>query len=52
MQVLARGEAGFPCFLGTRLVGGSTIGKFVNGGRYMVNKVGEKIGLRDEQTLE
>ena len=33
-------------------MGGSTSGKFVNGARYMVTRVGEKIGLRDEQTLE
>jgi len=52
VEIQAGDDPAFACFLGTRLVGGSTNGKFVNGGRYVVVGLGEKSGLRDELTLE
>ena len=44
-------DPAYPCFIGTRVVGNSTNGKFVNGGRYTVTDMcSEKILLRDEST--
>ena len=52
VEVPAGDDPAFPCFVGTRLVGSSTAGKFVNGGRYYVTRIGEKMALRDELTNE
>ena len=42
-------DPGYPCFVGTRVVGNSTNNKFVNGGRYVVTAMSEeKILLQDE----
>ncbi len=44
-------DAGFPCFVGTRLVGSSTSGQFLNGGRYIVTRIGgDRACLKDEMT--
>ena len=41
----------FQCFVGTRVVGNSTCGKIVNGGRYTVTCIGqERVCLKDEMT--
>lgn len=44
-------DPAFPLFVGTRLVGSSTSGKFVNGGRYVVTCIrGERACRKDELT--
>ena len=46
VEVPARDDPAFPCF-----VGSSTAGKFVNGGRYTVTRIGgERACLKDEIT--
>ena len=51
IEIPAGDDPAFPCFAGTKLVGSSTSGKFVNGGRYVVTRVaGERVCLRDELT--
>ena len=51
VEIQAGEDPAFPCFVGTRLVGGSTNGKFVNGGRYTVTRIGgERACLKDELT--
>ena len=53
VEVPAGDDPAFPCFLGTRLVGSSTAGKCVNGGRYVVTRIGgERACLKDELTEE
>ncbi len=49
--VPAGDDPAFSCFVGTRLVGSSTGGRFVNGGRYSVTRIGgERACLKDEMT--
>ena len=50
-------DPAFPCFVGTRLVGSSTSGKFVNGARYTVTRInnpktggGDRACLKDDLT--
>ena len=51
VEVPAGDDPAFPCFVGTRLVGSSTSGKIVNGGRYTVTRIGgERVCLKDELT--
>ena len=52
MEVPEGDDPAFPCFVGTKLVGSSTGGgKFVNGGRYVVTRIGgERVCLKDEMT--
>ena len=50
VKIPAGDDPEFLCFVGTKLVGNSTSGRFVNGGRYIVTRIGEKIVLRDEMT--
>ena len=53
MEVPEGDDPAFPCFAGTKLVGSSTAGKFVNGGRYVVTRVGgERVCLKDEMTKD
>ncbi len=54
VEVPAGDDPAFPCFVGTKLVGSSTSGKlFVNGGRYVVTRVGgERVCLKDEMTKD
>ena len=53
MEVPAGDDPAFLCFVGTRLVGSSTNGKIVNGGRYTVTRIGaERAGIRDDMTEE
>ena len=51
VEVPVGDDPAFPCFVGTRLVGSSTTGKFVNSGRYVVICIGEERAcLKDEMT--
>ena len=51
VEVPAGDDPAFPCFVGTKLVGSSTTGKFVNSGRYVVTRIGgERACLKDELT--
>lgn len=51
VEVPAGDDPAFLCFVGTRLVGSSTGGKFVNGGRYTVTRIGgERACLNDDMT--
>lgn len=51
VEVPAGDDPAFPCFVGTRLVGISTSGKFVNGARYTVTRIGgERACLKDDLT--
>jgi len=51
VEIPAGDDPGFSCFAGTRLVGSSTSGQIVNGGRYtVICIVPERIGLKDEMT--
>jgi hypothetical protein len=51
IEIPAGDDPSFQCFVGTRLVGNATTGKFVNGGRYTVTALGDGcISLRDEIT--
>ena len=52
VKISACDDFPYMCFVGTRLVGNATNNKIVNGGRYTVTKLGEKIGLKDEATEE
>ncbi len=56
VEVPAGDDPAFPCFVGTRLVGSSTSGKIVNGGRYTVTRIptdgGERVCLEDDLTKE
>ena len=53
MEIPAGDDPAFPCFVGTRLVGSSTAGKFVNGGRYTATHISaERAGLKDDMTEE
>jgi hypothetical protein len=49
-RIPAGDDPEYDCCLGTRLVGNSTSGKFVNGGRYLVTSFSENLILRDEVT--
>ena len=51
VEIPAGDDPAFPCFVGTKLVGNSTAGRIVNGGRYTVTTAGsEKISLVDDMT--
>ena len=55
MEIPAGDDPAFECFVGTRLVGSSTSGNFVNGGRYTVTRIptdGERVCLEDDLTKE
>ena len=53
VEIPAGDDPAFQCFVGTRLVGSSTSGKFVNGGRYGVTRIGgERVCLKDEMTKD
>ena len=53
MEVPAGDDPAFPCFVGTRLIGSATGGKFVNGARYIVKGLGpQQLILQDELTGE
>jgi len=53
VEVPAGDDPAFQCYVGTRLVGSSTAGKFVNGGRYTVTRIGgERACLKDDMTEE
>ena len=47
IEIPAGEHPAYPCFVGTRLVGNSTNGKFVNGARYTVKEIGTRIVLED-----
>ncbi len=40
----------YKCYVGTRLVGSATGGKFINGARYLVKGLGPQLVLQDELT--
>ena len=49
MEILEGDDPAFPCFQGTKLVGNSSTGKVVNGGRYTVTRIGgDKATLKDD----
>ena len=49
IEIPAGDDPSFKCFVGTRLVGNATTGKFVNGARYTVTALGDGcVGLVDE----
>ena len=51
IDIPAGGDPSFRCFVGTKLVGSSTTGKVVNGGRYTVTTSSkEQIRLKDQMT--
>lgn len=51
IEIPAGDDPKFQCFVGTKLVGNATTGKFVNGGRYLVMGLGDGcINLKDELT--
>ena len=51
VEVPAGDDPAFPCFVGTRLVGNSTSGRYVNGGRYTVTRIGRECAcLKDDVT--
>ena len=50
VKVPGADDPSFSCFVGTRLVGNYTSGKVVNGGRYTVTRIGERVCLKDEMT--
>ena len=51
VEIPAGDDPAFPCFVATKLVGNSTSGRIVNGGRYTVTAIGkEKVALRDDMT--
>jgi len=51
VEIPAGDDPSYQCFVGTRLVGNSTAGKVVNGGRYTVASIGPAgVGLVDEIT--
>ena len=51
VEIPENDDPAFPCFVGTKLVGNSTSGKIVNGGRYTVTAIGkEKVALQDDMT--
>ena len=51
VQVPAGDDPEYPAFVGTRVVGNSTSGRFINGARYLVTAVSqERLSLRDEAT--
>jgi len=51
IEIPAGDDPGFKCFVGTKLVGSSTTGKIVNGGRYDVTGIGkEQIRIKDQMT--
>jgi len=57
VEIPAGDDPAFPCFVGTRLVGNSTSGRIVNGGRYTVTAIGketpgniDKVALVDDMT--
>ena len=56
VEVPTGDDPAFPCFVGTKLVGSSTAGKFVNGGRYTVTSLnlggGERASLKDDMMEE
>ena len=51
VEIPAGDDPSFLCFVGTKLVGNSTAGRVVNGGRYTVTAIGEdKVALLDDAT--
>ncbi len=53
MEVPAGNDPAFQCFVGTKLVGSSTAGRFVNGGRYTVSHIGaDRACLQDDMTKD
>ena len=52
VEIPAGDDPSFMCFVGTKLVGNATNNRFINGARYIVTKIGNKIGLKDEATGE
>ena len=51
VEVPAGDDPAFQCFVGTKVVGNSTAGRIVNGGRYTVTAIGkEKVALVDDMT--
>ena len=43
-------DPAYKCFVGTRLIGSATGGKFINGARYRVKGLGPQLVLQDEMT--
>ena len=52
VKVPAGDDPEYLCFEGTKLVGNSTNAKFVNGGRYTVSRIGERVGIKDDMIGE
>jgi len=52
IQISAGDDPSYQCFVNTRLVGNATAGKIINGARYTVKSIGERIALKDEMTGE
>ena len=53
VEIPAGDDPAFPCFVGTRIVGSATSGKFVNGGRYTITRISpERACLKDDLTQE
>ena len=51
IEIPAGDDPSFQCFVGTELVGSSTTGKVVNGGRYLVMAISkEQVRLKDQMT--
>ena len=50
IQIPSGEDPSYPCFVGTRLVGNATNGKFVNGGRYEVVRITDNLILEDHST--
>ena len=50
VEVPAGDDPAYPCFVGTRLIGSATGGKFINGARYCVKGIGPQVVLQDELT--
>ena len=52
VKVPAGDDPEYMCFEGTKLVGNSTNSKFVNGSRYTVSRIGERVGIKDDMMEE
>ena len=52
MNIPAGDDPGFKWFVGTKLVGSSTTNKIVNGGRYIVTQIVDRLYMKDEMTQD
>ncbi len=47
VEIPAGNDPGYNCCMGTKLIGSSTQGKIVNGGRYVVIEIGQNIKIKN-----